>query len=241
MADEPENQPQKGERMSARQALILGDLKRFRDGGPIARVHAETIGLRDDIAATIHAGVPMELIVESVVRRCGVDRRAAIEGLRQTLAGIGVEFKLPRGHRPKKTALGEDLSAARPVVSVTTPAVAPPPASHPAPMSTPAAPPQSTSMAGAKNDGAAPWTPMPGVAPPPGSVGPVGPGHVDKTSGKPIPPDWFHHPQTDQYHPPKTTIDPVTGKLNLIPAGIVRGNFPSPEEQRRGLRRAEGL
>ncbi|SCC91699.1 hypothetical protein THIX_100003 [Thiomonas sp. X19] len=151
---------------------------------------------------------------------------------------IRAELGMPPMTRGRPVKAEKPAKQSSPPTS--TPAVVSPPPLRPTATPAPTAPPV-TPTAGAKNDGAAPWTPMPGVVPPPGSVGPVGPGHVDKTSGKPIPPDWFHHPQTDQYQPPKTTIDPVTGKLNLIPAGIVRGNFPSPEEQRRGLRRAEGL
>ena len=98
-------------RVSTTQAQILADLKRFSEGGPIARVYAETVGLREDIADAISSGTSLDMIVQSVALRCKVDRRAAIEGLRQSLDGLDVDFKLARGHRVKKDSLRGDLSS----------------------------------------------------------------------------------------------------------------------------------
>ena len=108
-------------RVSATQAKILADIKRFATNGPIVRVYAETIGLRDDIAEAIRSGVTLEMIVQSVAIRCDVDRRSAIEGLRQSLNGLGLDLKLPRGHRPKKDSLQGDLAAATPKPNLPTP------------------------------------------------------------------------------------------------------------------------
>lgn len=99
-------------RVSATQAKILADLKRFGAGGPVARVYTETVGLREDIAQAIRLGVPLDAIVQSVATRCEVDRRSAIEGLRQSLDGLGLDLSLPRGHRPKSDSLRGDLAAA---------------------------------------------------------------------------------------------------------------------------------
>ncbi|MDE2255071.1 MAG: hypothetical protein KGL42_12545 [Betaproteobacteria bacterium] len=99
-------------RVSATQAKILADLKRFGAGGPVARVYTETVGLREDIAVAIQHGVPLEAIVQSVATRCEVDRRSAIEGLRQSLDGLGLDLSLPRGHRPKSDSLRGDLRRA---------------------------------------------------------------------------------------------------------------------------------
>jgi hypothetical protein len=128
-------------RVSATQAKILADLKRFASGGPVARAHTETVGLRDDIAEAIRRGVPLDAIVQSVAARCEVDRRSAIEGLRQSLDGMGLDLSLPRGHRTKADSLRADLRSIAPVAE-----------------------PQPTPTAGAKKD-AGPAPAAPSAAP----------------------------------------------------------------------------
>ena len=136
-------------RVSATQAKILADLKRFSAGGPIARVYAETVGLREDIADAIREGVPLDVIVQSVAMRCNVDRRSAIEGLRQNLDGLGLDLSVPRGHRPKKDSLRGDLRSAALVTG---------PQPEPVPTPAPVAP---TPAAGARKDQAPNPSPAP--------------------------------------------------------------------------------
>ncbi|SCC94723.1 hypothetical protein THIX_60781 [Thiomonas sp. X19] len=181
MGEESENQPQRGERkgsaqsLNAQQAeekpkrqsraayLLRLDFAQLRANDGMMAAAQDLEPLASEIADLLVAGVAPTLILKSVMNRLSISKHIAVHAIRLCLTESGVEFKLPRGHRPKKTALGEDLSAAKPKVSGSTSAVVSPPATHPAPVSTPVAPPQANPTAGAKKAAVADTEPLPDI------------------------------------------------------------------------------
>jgi hypothetical protein len=128
------------------------------------------------IAEMLRHGIHPTTILKIVSARLGISHYVAAHAIQICLNGTGVEFKLPRGHRPKKTTLGDDLNAetvavaspvpaANPVTANPTPTSGAKKDANPRPAAQSAAPhPQSVATPPASNPPAArPPTPFPEI------------------------------------------------------------------------------
>ncbi len=169
------NAPDKPQKMSRASYLLGIDLEQLRSHKDAAGAALDLEPHSNAIAEMLRDGIPASTILKIVCARLGISRYVAARAIQICLNGTDVEFRLPRGHRPKKTELGGDLSSLH------------------ATKGTPAeekAPAFGGAQAGAKKGGeppaqpAAPARPSPAAAPAPTPTRPVPPA---AGSSQPVP------------------------------------------------------
>lgn len=105
------NTPDKPQKMSRASYLLGIDLEQLRSHKDAAGAALDLEPHSNAIAEMLRDGIPAATILKIVCARLGISRHVAARAIQICLNGADVEFKLPRGHRPKKTELGGDLSS----------------------------------------------------------------------------------------------------------------------------------
>lgn len=109
--------PEKSQKMSRASYLLGIDLEQLRSHKDAAGAALDLEPHLNKIAEILSAGVPSVTILKIVSARLGISHHVAARAIQICLNGTGIEFKLPRGHRPKKTELGDDLQQVKPAAT----------------------------------------------------------------------------------------------------------------------------
>lgn len=114
--------PEKPRKMSRASYLLGIDLDQLKSHKDAAGAALDLEPHSNKIADMLSGGVPPATILKIVSARLDISHHVAARAIQICLNGTGIDFKLPRGHRPKKTGLGDDLQHA---TSAAPPAPAP--------------------------------------------------------------------------------------------------------------------
>ncbi len=109
--------PEKSQKMSRTSYLLGIDLDQLKSHKDAAGAALDLEPHSNKIAEMLDSGVSSVTILKIVSARLGVSHHVAVRAIQICLNGTGVEFKLPRGHRPKKNEMGDDLQQAKSVVA----------------------------------------------------------------------------------------------------------------------------
>ncbi|HML81560.1 MAG TPA: hypothetical protein PKE37_07325 [Thiomonas arsenitoxydans] len=109
--------PEKSQKMSRTSYLLGIDLDQLKSHKDAAGAALDLEPHSNKIAEMLDSGVSSVTILKIVSARLGVSHHVAVRAIQICLNGTGVEFKLPRGHRPKKNEMGDDLQQAKSVAA----------------------------------------------------------------------------------------------------------------------------
>jgi hypothetical protein len=104
--------PEKAQKMSRASYLLGIDLEQLRSHKDAAGAALDLEPHSNKIAEMLSGGIPAVTILKTVCARLGISHHVAARAIQICLNGTGIEFKLPRGHRPRKSELGDDLRQA---------------------------------------------------------------------------------------------------------------------------------
>ena len=104
--------PEKAQKMSRASYLLGIDLEQLRSHKDAAGAALDLEPHSNKIAEMLSGGIPAVTILKTVCARLGISHHVAARAIQICLNGTGIEFKLPRGPRPRKTELGDDLRQA---------------------------------------------------------------------------------------------------------------------------------
>jgi len=104
--------PEKAQKMSRASYLLGIDLEQLRSHKDAAGAALDLEPHSNKIAEMLSSGIPAVTILKTVSARLGISHHVAARAIQICLNGTGIEFKLPRGHRPRKSELGDDLRQA---------------------------------------------------------------------------------------------------------------------------------